>query len=699
MITRLQHNFKRFQKAISLDMGSLIQNAEKHMDRNNYKQARRLWIIVLARFPSNAPLGVYVRLAKCYLELRQPHVSKTLLAVLHRKSPLYVTRHLLDTELELFAKLREWPRLIQVCTRIKEYSKTHGIPGLVALARFNESIAWRIIDIEHYKAEIIEYKKGQTPKRTVRVAIYTARTGSYDSPKLPVKLNPQYDYVIFTDLPVEDTGVFKVKPLPYFDYDPVRAARYVKTHPHLFLCEYDIAVWIDASILILDDVSDIIDKFISSNLPIGAIPHPHRENIYREATACIEMNKDDSALITAQMKSYRQQSYRGDQLIESGLMAFNLRDQELPKILDFWWSQLNTFSRRDQLSLPVAIEKYNIKWHPLMKAPLSIRNHKNFVLTPHTIDKQSNELLNNLISGGKVIEPINRELMNSEDFIFKGSVDVIVCVHNALEEVKKCLESIDTHHPKNNFRLIIINDGSDEITSDFLYKFSKIRKWVVLKRKKTGSGYSKAANRGLKISTADLVFLLNSDTIVTNRWIDKMAEVMFSGLNVGIVGPISSAASHQSIPNHISARGQTATNALPKGYTPEDMNIFCEKVAHSSTLVPLVHGFCQAIRREVIEKIGYFDDKHFPKGYGEENDYCFRAADAGFTLAIATHTYIYHSKSKSYIDEERIKLMQNGAKKLQELYGKDRITRSILTMQHNPILKKLRQEAEVLYLK
>src|SRR5690606_36422617 len=115
-----------------------------------------------------------------------------------------------------------------------------------------------------------------------------------------------------------------------------------------------------------------------------------------------------------------------------------------------------------------------------------------------------------------------------------------------------------------------------------------------LYRSDTRRGYTKAANQGLAASTGEFVILLNSDTIVTNGWAEKLADAAFSLPGVGIVGPLSNAASHQSIPEHRSSLNQTAINELPPGYSADDMNRLCEKWTVVDVLprVPLVHGFC-----------------------------------------------------------------------------------------------------------
>ena len=69
--------------------------------------------------------------------------------------------------------------------------------------------------------------------------------------------------------------------------------------------------------------------------------------------------------------------------------------------------------------------------------------------------------------------------------------------------------------------------------------------------------------------------------------------------------------------------------------------------------MPFLNGFCLLIRRAVLEGVGLFDEANFGEGYGEENDYCLRARNAGWTLALADDTYIYHAQSRSYNPERR----------------------------------------------
>ncbi len=116
------------------------------------------------------------------------------------------------------------------------------------------------------------------------------------------------------------------------------------------------------------------------------------------------------------------------------------------------------------------------------------------------------------------------------------SVDVVVCVHNALDDVKRCLLSV-VENTSSPYKIILIDDGSEKETQKYLEEFSKKHEATLL-RSDIGTGYTYAANRGMKASSADFVVLLNSDTIVTDQWIDRLIQCANFQDEIGIVGPL-----------------------------------------------------------------------------------------------------------------------------------------------------------------
>jgi GT2 family glycosyltransferase len=245
-------------------------------------------------------------------------------------------------------------------------------------------------------------------------------------------------------------------------------------------------------------------------------------------------------------------------------------------------------------------------------------------------------------------------------------VDIIVCVHNALEDVRNCLNAI-LCHTTVDYRLIVVDDGSQIETQEFVQRWVDQVKTSFLIRNSIARGYTKAANQGLKASKNEYIVLLNSDTIVTPQWLEKMVECAKSDLNIGVIGPLSNCASWQSIPEVFNEKGDWMINKIPQSYSLERYSKLIENLSDKSfPKVRFVNGFCYMITRKTLDTIGFLDEESFPHGYGEENDFSLRVAQAGFKLAIADHTYVYHAKSKSFGHQRRKELSKQGSKALRE---------------------------------
>jgi len=274
------------------------------------------------------------------------------------------------------------------------------------------------------------------------------------------------------------------------------------------------------------------------------------------------------------------------------------------------------------------------------------------------------------------------------------TVDVIICIHNALDDVKNCIESVlRTEFKSGTYRLILVDDGSDASTADYVKSTAETHDKITSIRRDKAGGYTIAANTGLRASQADFCALLNSDTIVPKNWLNKFTALFEDKPDVGILGPLSNAASWQSIPDLSAPEGGWAVNALPEDWSVDDMDAAVERAAQDMPVmprVPLLNGFCYMIRRSILDVVGLMDEEGFPRGFGEEDDFCMRTALAGFGIMIALNTYVYHAKSKSYGSKARNNLSQKGQIMLKKKHGEIRLARAVASMRHNPYLAEMR---------
>lgn len=275
------------------------------------------------------------------------------------------------------------------------------------------------------------------------------------------------------------------------------------------------------------------------------------------------------------------------------------------------------------------------------------------------------------------------------------TVDVVVCVHNAPEDVRRCLWSLTAcaTHP---FHLIVVDDGSDTATAALLDEVAATNPTVdLIHSPGPVHGYTVAANLGLARSTADYVVLLNSDTIVTTGWLERLLDCGESDQRIGVLGPLSNAAAHQSLPHVRTENGAWAVNQLPAWLTVEGMAAIVHRISdRERPRLPFINGFCYVVKRPVLDAIGRFDEEHFAEGYCEENDFSYRALQAGFELAVADDVYVFHAKSRSYTQEGRNQRAKANYQVFLEKHGRDEIQSLVAGLEDDPALEPLREGVE-----
>jgi glycosyltransferase involved in cell wall biosynthesis len=164
---------------------------------------------------------------------------------------------------------------------------------------------------------------------------------------------------------------------------------------------------------------------------------------------------------------------------------------------------------------------------------------------------------------------------------------------------------------------------------------------IVLLRNERNLGFTATANRGMTRSRADVV-LLNSDTIVTSGWLDALVRCARSDSAIATVTPFSNNAEICSYPRFCE------NNRWPHDADPQRVAATLRDAAVPSYPdLPTGVGFCMFVRRAAIDDIGTFDPA-FGLGYGEENDFCLRAAAAGWRNVLADDAFVVHTGGQSF---------------------------------------------------
>ena len=210
------------------------------------------------------------------------------------------------------------------------------------------------------------------------------------------------------------------------------------------------------------------------------------------------------------------------------------------------------------------------------------------------------------------------------------SCDIIMPVWNQPQLTKECIEHIvkNTRYP---YRLVIINNGSDKQTQEYLEGLTNdYRLKTVLIKNETNLGYVKAVNQGLKVSQADYLCLFNNDVLVSRNWLVEMTNVADKDRKIGIVNPSSDEVGSGSVDDLLEHKSKSLRAS--RGEFIEIMGAV---------------GFCMLIKREVFLKVGFLDEIFGLGGY-DDMDYSRRAWREGYKCIKAKSAYVIHRVHSSF---------------------------------------------------
>lgn len=222
------------------------------------------------------------------------------------------------------------------------------------------------------------------------------------------------------------------------------------------------------------------------------------------------------------------------------------------------------------------------------------------------------------------------------------AVDVVIPVYAGLDETQRCLNSVLADPDRPPGRVIVIDDRSPEPALSAWLKRLAADGRITLLRNRRNLGFVASANRGMQEAGAHDVALLNSDTEVPPGWLLRLAAQAYAVPRIASVSPFSNNATICGYPGDESGD-------IPFGMHLDALDALCREVnAGRSVELPTTVGFCMYIRRAALNAIGMFDEQSFGRGYGEENDFCMRAAAAGWRHMLACDTFVYHRGAVSF---------------------------------------------------
>ncbi|MEA1672448.1 glycosyltransferase [Nitrospirillum sp. BR 11163] len=232
-------------------------------------------------------------------------------------------------------------------------------------------------------------------------------------------------------------------------------------------------------------------------------------------------------------------------------------------------------------------------------------------------------------------------------------VDIIVPIYGDAVATRACLAALRGTVARERCGLavevILIADGPADAAVTALVDEVATQGWVTVLRNPGNLGFVRTANRGMALHPDRDVVLLNADAVVHGDWLRRLAAAAYGDAVIGTVTPLSNDATILSYPD-------VAGTPLADISVPFLDGLAAAALPGRVADVPTGVGFCLYIRRDCLDDVGYFDAGTFGQGYGEENDFCWRARTRGWRNVVALDTLVGHVGGSSFggEKEERI---------------------------------------------
>jgi len=234
-----------------------------------------------------------------------------------------------------------------------------------------------------------------------------------------------------------------------------------------------------------------------------------------------------------------------------------------------------------------------------------------------------------------------------EDSIKDPQVHVLLLNWNGWRDTVECLRSLE-RLDYTNFRVLAVDSGS---TDDSVQRIREVFPEVEIMELGKNFGFSGGNNHGIRAALqrgAEYVWLLNNDTKVDPGALRAMVEKAETDPKIGAVG---SAIYCLDAPNRLQAWGG--------GY----INFWLGRSRHFlgpvvDEKIQFLTGASLLLRRPVLESVGLLDEGFF--AYWEDSDYCFRVRKAGWRLAVAGNSRIWHRATATMEKKcERVDVLLN----------------------------------------
>ena len=228
-----------------------------------------------------------------------------------------------------------------------------------------------------------------------------------------------------------------------------------------------------------------------------------------------------------------------------------------------------------------------------------------------------------------------------------SKVGIVVLHYNGLDDTLECLESLDPVRSEEVIVWVVDNASADDPSAAIVDRFP----WCRLQQNPTNEGWAGGNNAGIRLALeagCDWVMLLNNDTRVSSRIVERLLVAASGDDRLGVIGPLIN---EWDPPDQVQTAccffnpaGRPAMLDSRMAATASDMTAGSTPPVTLPT--DIVNGCCMMIRADVIGRVGMIDEAFFL--VHEESDFCLRVIESGYRCGVIAESHVWHKHSASF---------------------------------------------------
>ena len=209
-----------------------------------------------------------------------------------------------------------------------------------------------------------------------------------------------------------------------------------------------------------------------------------------------------------------------------------------------------------------------------------------------------------------------------------ATTTVIIPNYNGMKFLEPCLKALQAQ-TYQNFKILVVDNGSTDGSAQWLEERGIDTIFL-----KENTGFSGAVNTGIRAADTPYVILLNNDTEADEYYVAEMVRAIERSPKIFSVSSRMIQMYHPELMDDAGDMYCILGWAYQRGVGQS-----VRKYSHSRRVFSACAG-AAIYRREVFEKIGYFDEMHF--AYLEDLDVGYRARIFGYDNVYCPAAIVRH---------------------------------------------------------